>query len=50
MENEWMPPGIMGSQRPHVACVSLTGGDNFVALDLIVQHVHSQLEKVSATI
>lgn len=24
----------------------LTGGENFVALDLIVQHVHSQLEKV----
>lgn len=23
-----------------------TGGENFVALDLIVQHVHSQLEKV----
>lgn len=24
-----------------------SGGENFVALDLIVQHVHSQLEKVS---
>lgn len=24
----------------------LAGGENFVALDLIVQHVHSQLEKV----
>lgn len=23
-----------------------SGGENFVALDLIVQHVHSQLEKV----
>lgn len=23
------------------------GGENFVALDLIVQHVHSQLEKVN---
>ena len=30
------------------ACVYVyfTGGENFVALDLIVQHVHSQLEKV----
>lgn len=27
-------------------CLCLTGGENFVALDLIVQHVHSQLEKV----
>uniref|UniRef100_A0A8C5SHG6 Uridine-cytidine kinase n=1 Tax=Laticauda laticaudata TaxID=8630 RepID=A0A8C5SHG6_LATLA len=26
------------------------GGENFVALDLIVQHVHSQLEKVSAAL
>lgn len=26
---------------------ALSGGENFVALDLIVQHVHSQLEKVS---
>lgn len=26
--------------------VFLAGGENFVALDLIVQHVHSQLEKV----
>lgn len=29
-----------------VDIVSFTGGENFVALDLIVQHVHSQLEKV----
>lgn len=26
-----------------------SGGENFVALDLIVQHVHSQLEKVRRT-
>lgn len=26
--------------------ILFTGGENFVALDLIVQHVHSQLEKV----
>lgn len=26
--------------------MGLAGGENFVALDLIVQHVHSQLEKV----
>lgn len=26
----------------------ILGGENFVALDLIVQHVHSQLEKVRA--
>lgn len=30
----------------HVACFLCAGGENFVALDLIVQHVHSQLEKV----
>lgn len=27
--------------------VCFAGGENFVALDLIVQHVHSQLEKVT---
>lgn len=26
--------------------ILFSGGENFVALDLIVQHVHSQLEKV----
>lgn len=26
--------------------LAISGGENFVALDLIVQHVHSQLEKV----
>lgn len=30
-----------------MAGLLLAGGENFVALDLIVQHVHSQLEKVS---
>lgn len=27
-----------------------TGGGNMVAIDLIVQHVHSQLEEVSANV
>lgn len=35
---------VTGSFKP--LSVFLAGGENFVALDLIVQHVHSQLEKV----
>lgn len=30
----------------HLRFVILSGGGNMVAIDLIVQHVHSQLEEV----
>jgi len=35
--------------RPTSSCHSFWGGGNMVAIDLIVQHVHSQLEEVSSS-
>ncbi|NXD18440.1 UCKL1 protein, partial [Nothocercus nigrocapillus] len=38
-------PWALAQGSPGLSAL-LSGGENFVALDLIVQHVHSQLEKV----
>lgn len=38
---------ICFEDAPHHLLISSSGGGNMVAIDLIVQHVHSQLEEVS---
>uniref|UniRef100_A0A8C5FLX9 Uridine-cytidine kinase n=1 Tax=Gadus morhua TaxID=8049 RepID=A0A8C5FLX9_GADMO len=48
--NRFVKPAFEQYIEPTVPLADIVvprGGDNFVALDLIVQHVHSQLEKVS---
>ncbi|XP_061609797.1 uridine-cytidine kinase-like 1 isoform X2 [Phyllopteryx taeniolatus] len=47
--NKFVKPAFERYIEPTVQLADIVvprGGDNFVALDLIVQHVHSQLEKV----
>ncbi|NWX29926.1 UCKL1 protein, partial [Notiomystis cincta] len=48
--NKFVKPAFEQYIEPTVQVADIVvprGGENFVALDLIVQHVHSQLEKVS---
>ncbi|NWX63336.1 UCKL1 protein, partial [Promerops cafer] len=48
--NKFVKPAFEQYIEPSVQVADIVvprGGENFVALDLIVQHVHSQLEKVS---
>ncbi|TSL47647.1 Uridine-cytidine kinase-like 1 [Bagarius yarrelli] len=50
--NKFVKPAFEQYIEPTVQVADIVvprGGDNFVALELIVQHVHSQLEKVSQT-
>nr|XP_023696361.1 uridine-cytidine kinase-like 1 [Paramormyrops kingsleyae] len=47
--NKFVKPAFEQYIEPTVQVADIVvprGGENFVALDLIVQHVHSQLEKV----
>uniref|UniRef100_A0A3P9K0W0 Uridine-cytidine kinase n=1 Tax=Oryzias latipes TaxID=8090 RepID=A0A3P9K0W0_ORYLA len=49
--NKFVKPAFEQYIEPTVQVADIVvprGGENFVALDLIVQHVHSQLEKVRA--
>ncbi|KAM9563545.1 uridine-cytidine kinase-like 1 [Guaruba guarouba] len=49
--NKFVKPSFEQYIEPTVQVADIVvprGGENFVALDLIVQHVHSQLEKVSS--
>ncbi|KAK7878718.1 hypothetical protein WMY93_030957 [Mugilogobius chulae] len=49
--NTFVKPAFERYIEPTVQLADIVvprGGENFVALDLIVQHVHSQLEKVSS--
>ncbi|TKS75395.1 Uridine-cytidine kinase-like 1 [Collichthys lucidus] len=48
--NKFVKPAFEQYIEPTVQSADIVvprGGENFVALDLIVQHVHSQLEKIS---
>uniref|UniRef100_A0A667ZDA1 Uridine-cytidine kinase n=1 Tax=Myripristis murdjan TaxID=586833 RepID=A0A667ZDA1_9TELE len=50
--NKFVKPAFEQYIEPTVQVADIVvprGGENFVALDLIVQHVHSQLEKVRMT-
>lgn len=51
--NKFVKPAFEQYIEPTVQLADIVvprGGDNFVALDLIVQHVHSQLEKREITV
>ncbi|XP_008311766.1 uridine-cytidine kinase-like 1 [Cynoglossus semilaevis] len=51
--NKFVKPAFEQYIEPTVQVADIVvprGGDNFVALDLIVQHVHSQLEKREITV
>ncbi|KFW69123.1 Uridine-cytidine kinase-like 1, partial [Pygoscelis adeliae] len=51
--NKFVKPAFEQYIEPTVQVADIVvprGGENFVALDLIVQHVHSQLEKVRAAL
>ncbi|XP_061609802.1 uridine-cytidine kinase-like 1 isoform X7 [Phyllopteryx taeniolatus] len=51
--NKFVKPAFERYIEPTVQLADIVvprGGDNFVALDLIVQHVHSQLEKREITV